>query len=689
MSISSISSNSSVPSAQFSAEDLVAMRRVVDVVPSLQGDWLAVVTQRLDRKEQSRYVHDLWRVPLNGDEPVCLSVQDSNDHSPHFRADGALAFISDRALGDKDEGASPKSQVWLYPRHGGDAIRLTDEPLGVSRFAFAQAVDLLVVQLNLLPHVPLAEQRKAAEQRAKQGPSAHIYTEHPVRYWDHWEPMLYTRLVAYTKAHPEGRVELTPQATTQYRRASWSLSPDGRYVAITPQQRGKNYEPSGSALELLDTRDGQVTKLADGALCWHDNPIFCPLGQRLAYQRTDLIEGKQGGTSLWIYDLESGAHTQLKHEDDLWFTPYTFDERGERIYGVADLDGQTPLLSIDVQTHQITRHSDPQHGGTYQQLKLLRGQPKLVGIFQSFKQPPEAFVLDLSSAKGQPAYARPELVGRLSQLDLDMEQLQISYHHAPTTDGQRCPYYVVKRADLEGKAPSLMWIHGGPIGQWSDIWHWRWNSIIGAMRGYVMVLPNPRGSTGLGQAWVEGIWGNTWGGQCFEDLMAVTDEVAARADVDETKMAAMGGSFGGYMTCWIGTQTDRFCCLINHAGIASLRSFHGVTDNPSYWAWMYGVSPYERPEELDTYSPLKHIQGWKSPTLIIHGQQDYRVPVGEALILFDALQWRQVKSKLLIYPDENHWILKPKNIISWYNEVFDFVDEHCHQPSQQPKTSTD
>lgn len=670
----------STPSTPFHAEALVAMRRVVDVVPSLQGDWLAVVTQRLDRKEQSRYVHDLWRVPLNGDEPVCLSVQDSNDHSPHFRADGALAFISDRALGDKDEGATPKPQVWLYPRHGGDAIRLSDEPLGVTRFAFAQASDLLVVQLNLLPDVPLDEQRNAAEKRSKQGPSALIYTEQPARYWDHWEPMLHTHLVAYTRA---GRVDLTPQATTQYRRSSWSLSPDGRYIAITTQQRGQGYEPSGSALELIDTQRAQITKLSDGDRRWHDAPVFCPLGKRLAYQRTDLAQGKQGGSTLWIYELNTQRHTQLKHEDDLWFTPYVFDERGERIYGVADLEGQTPLLSIEVKTHKITRHSDAQHGGTYQQLKLLRGQQRIVGIFQSFKQPPEAFIFDLEETSSP---QRPQIIGDLSELELDMDQFEISYHQAPTSDDKRCPYYIVKPANLEGPAPSLMWIHGGPIGQWSDIWHWRWNSLIGAARGYVMVLPNPRGSTGLGQEWVEGIWGNTWGGQCFEDLMAVADEVAARDDVDETKMAAMGGSFGGYMTNWIGTQTDRFCCLINHAGIASLRTFHGVTDNPSYWAWMYGVSPYERPDELDTYSPLHHIQQWKSPTLIIHGQQDYRVPVGEALILFDALQWRKIKSKLLIYPDENHWILKPKNIISWYAEVFNFVDEHC-KPSAHSTTS--
>jgi len=226
------------------------------------------------------------------------------------------------------------------------------------------------------------------------------------------------------------------------------------------------------------------------------------------------------------------------------------------------------------------------------------------------------------------------------------------------------------------RAPLLLWIHGGPVGQNADGWHWRWNPVVMASAGYAVLLPNPRGSTGRGQAFIEGVWNNRWGAACYRDLMAVTDAVAVRPDIDGARMAAMGGSFGGYMTNWIGGHTDRFRCLVTHASVYHFSSFHGTTDEPAFFALELGGTPYGDREAFERYSPHTGAAAWKSPTLILHGEKDYRCPVSEALLLFEALQMHGVESELLVFPDENHWILKPRNSRQWYATVEAFLSRH-------------
>jgi dipeptidyl aminopeptidase/acylaminoacyl peptidase len=235
-------------------------------------------------------------------------------------------------------------------------------------------------------------------------------------------------------------------------------------------------------------------------------------------------------------------------------------------------------------------------------------------------------------------------------------------------------YFFMKPKDATGEVPTLFWIHGGPIGMDADGWHWRWNPLLAVAAGYAVVMPNPRGSTGFGQEFIQGIWGNVWGDQCFRDLMCVADAIEARSDVDSKRIMAMGGSFGGYMTNWIGTQTDRFRCLITHASIFTMAHFTGVTDHPAWWYLeMGGEDPFADQLKFDRYAPVKHVKNWRTPTLIIHGEHDYRCPISEGLNLFEALQYHHVPSELLIFPDENHWILKPKNSVVWYESVLEFI----------------
>jgi dipeptidyl aminopeptidase/acylaminoacyl peptidase len=239
---------------------------------------------------------------------------------------------------------------------------------------------------------------------------------------------------------------------------------------------------------------------------------------------------------------------------------------------------------------------------------------------------------------GEPDTAACALA-RLSKFTPADEWAEIESITTKSTDGTPIQSWIT-RPKKPGKHPVLLWIHGGPIGMSGDGWHWRWNSLLPVAQGYTVVQPNPRGSTGFGQEFVQGIWGNVWGDQCYKDLMAVTDSIEKRSDVDPTRIMAMGGSFGGYMTNWIGTQTQRFRCLVTHASIVTMAQFTGTTDHPAWWYLeMGGENPYTDPSGYDRFAPIRHITKWKTPTLIIHGELDYRCPLGEALNLFEALQY--------------------------------------------------
>lgn len=661
----------------FHAKELINLKRVNNVTVSPDGQWLAVVVQRLDKSNKSKYIQDIWRLPAQGIGPrVQLTTTEHQDHSPGFDHHGTFLFLSDRPHRDESK---PKTQLWCFPPHGGDARRLTDEPLGVNAYMHAKSEDLFVVVTDTLPDIADDDLREEAQKRAEHGPSAILYNKMPVRFWDHWRSARQRRYIVYRDAE---RLELTPDAGATLNNAIHALSPNGRWLAISHSVDRDDYTPRVSKLLLIDTHNGDQTVILHPPAAWIGGLCFSDDSNILAYTRHDIDKSRYGASVPCTYDITQGKHQAHPYDDDLWFAPAAFSADGTRLFGVADVDGQTAVFSLFLngQKNPLDRLSED--GGSYHQVIRAHNSDQLFGIYSSFVQPPEAFALTPSETP-QPKY----LPCPLNRLSWDPQDIHIEYQQATSSDGKACPYYLLKPANHDGAAPTIMWIHGGPIGQWGDIWHWRWNALTGLSRGYVMVLPNPRGSTGLGQQHVEDIWGNNWGGQCFDDLMAVADDLAARNDVMEDHMVAMGGSFGGYMTNWIGTQTDRFCCLISHAGIASMRTFHGVTDSPVWWSHMWDIDPYTDPTPFDRYSPLPYIKQWKSPTLIIHGQQDYRVPVGEALILFDALQAQDIESSLLIFPDENHWILKPNNIIAWYEHVYRFISQHAnvlleHDPDQ-------
>jgi dipeptidyl aminopeptidase/acylaminoacyl peptidase len=229
--------------------------------------------------------------------------------------------------------------------------------------------------------------------------------------------------------------------------------------------------------------------------------------------------------------------------------------------------------------------------------------------------------------------------------------------------------------DPARKHPFLLWIHGGPQGAWLDAWSHRWNPAVYAAQGYVVLLPNPHGSTGFGQQFTEQISGD-WGGACFSDLMKGVDWAIAQGFVDADRMAAAGGSFGGYMVNWILGHSTRFKALVSHAGVYNLDSMYGVTEELWFPEWDLRGTPWKNGGNYEEFSPHRFAANFRTPTLVIHGELDYRVPVGEGFQLFTALRRQGVEAKLLYFPDEGHWVNKPKNSRLWNETVSAWFERH-------------
>jgi dipeptidyl aminopeptidase/acylaminoacyl peptidase len=550
----------------------------------------------------------------------------------------------------------------------------------VDAFRFAKRAPRLVLFAPVIPGVEQAKQRETAEKQSKNGPSARRFRAQPVRHWDRWlhenADMADTHLIA-CDAEGGNRVDLTPGARREFAiEPALDVSADGKWVVATHQAIGKDRELD-STLWLIEIESGSSRHLGAADNVNFEAPRFSPDGRCIEGVRMTRSAKSAPRPLIAIIDVASGAMRQIGAQWDRWPGPACWSADGRRLYIAADDAGHTPVFAVDVATESVERITSIGCGGTHTDLVVL-ADGRVAGIRSTLLDAPECFVV------APEPDSTPKSLARLCLFAGAHEWAEVETLSVPSTDGTAIHSFLVKpKADAAkqfARMPLLLWIHGGPIGMDQDGWHWRWNPLLMVAQGYAVALPNPRGSTGFGQKFIQGIWGNVWGGQCYQDLMAVADALVARADIDAGRSMAMGGSFGGYMTNWIGTQTERFKCLITHASIATMAQFTGTADHPAWWYLeMGGENPYADMERFDRYAPIRQVRNWKTPVLIIHGERDYRCPINEGLNLFEALQYHGVDSELLVFPDENHWILKPRNIVAWYEAVLEFIDRHLRR----------
>jgi dipeptidyl aminopeptidase/acylaminoacyl peptidase len=493
----------------------------------------------------------------------------------------------------------------------------------------------------------------------------------PVRYWDHDlgpdGPRLRFAEIgdAADDAEPEAR-ELTPDPGLALNENSFEVAPDGSAVVAG----WSVWDEAGNQtdqIDVIDTATGQRRTLAAAPGCDFVGPRVSPDGRLVACGRAEHDSyAAPGDVTLVVIPLDGGAPPR-----DLLGG---FDRRPQEIawapdsgavYFTADDRGRRPVFRADLETGEVTRLTGE---GAYESLCPAPDARFLYALRSAVDEPPTPVRIDVTDPGSEPArLASPgsplELPGRLEEIE------------AQADDGTPVRAWLVlpDGATADSPAPLLLWVHGGPVMSW-NAWSWRWNPWLMAARGYAVLLPDPALSTGYGQAFIARGHG-TWGQRPYTDLMAITDAAVARPDVDERRTAMMGGSFGGYMANWIAGHTDRFAAIVSHAGLWALDQMFGTTDLPSYWRRTFG-DPAGQPERYVANSPNRSLDAIRTPMLVIHGDKDYRVSLGEALRLWSDAHGRVPGARFLYFPDENHWILKPGHVTVWYQTVFAFLAEH-------------
>ena len=652
----------------------VAALRLVDLMLSPDGRRLVATVQSLsaDAKE---YVTSLWAIDPEGGPARRLTQSAAGEKDPAFLADGDLLFLSKRAErdapgGERGEAEEETLALWRLPAGGGEAACVLRRPGGISHLHSARAATALVVRAPVLHGAADQDAERRAARRSG-AVSAVLHETLPVRHWDRDLGPAQDRLMAVEMGEGDtawSLRDLTPDAGHALVETGGALSADGRTV-FTGWRVNHARARVSSELAAIDVETGERRVLArrdDDPADQHDydSPAPSPDGRFVVVvdERAHTPE-RCPTTTLLLVDLETGEGRDLLADFPLWPATPVVAADSTSVFFTADQEGHVPAWRVEVASGACTRLSA---SGSYSHLCPSPDGRFVYALRSHIDSPPRPVRLDARAPDQEPVFL--DAPGDVGALPGHLEEVE-----ATAPDGARVRAFLALPDSADGPAPLLLWVHGGPLMSWNS-WSWRWNPWLMVARGYAVLLPDPGLSRGYGDEFVQRAWGK-WGPVPYGDLMAVTDATLARGDIDAGRTAAMGGSYGGYMANWIAGHTDRFRAIVTHASLWSLRNFMVTTDSPGAWATEWGY-PDESPERYALNDPCAHADAIATPMLVIHGDRDYRVPIGEGLALWTDLVRRGLEAKFLYFPNEGHWILRPGNIQVWYETIWAFLDHH-------------
>ncbi len=648
----------------FTVETMLKLSRIGEPVLSPDGLQVAFSVQTVDVVNNTKPTQ-IFVIPVAGGNPRQLTREGSANGRPRWSPDSKrIFFVSNR---------SGSNQVWVMNADGTLPTQITKISTEASGILVTPDGQRVVFLSSVYPECGSDDVCNASkiEQESKNKVKARLYTSLLYRHWNEWRgPRRQHLMVVKTdgselKQLTGGQFDIPPFSLGGP--DDYAISPDSLEVAFTMNTEVDAASSTNSDIYVVPVAGGEIVRITSGPGA-DSSPMYSPDARRLAFRSQARPGVESDRWRLMVLDRATGRATSLTDGVDRWVGSYTWATDSTRIFFTSEDRGRTSVQVIPVTgggvRNVITGAS------TVDDVQFAADGRTMIYTEASGSAPTEIF---RASSTGGASVALTHLN------DAVLASARLTPLEELWTDGAdrtRIQSFIVKPPGFTEtrRYPVMFLIHGGPQSSWGEAWSYRWNAQVMAGAGYVVVMPNPRGSTGYGQKFIDEISGD-WGGKVYADLMAVVDQVSAMPYIDRDRMVAAGGSYGGYMVDWLLGHTNRFKALVSHAGVFDLRSMAGETEELWFVKAEFKGMPWDSPATYEQWSPSKFVKDFRTPTLVIHGEFDYRVPMGQGLQLFTALQSQKVPSRLLLFPDEGHWIQKPQNTVLWYSQFLGWMDQ--------------
>lgn len=643
------------------AETLWKMKRVGGLNLSPDGSTAAIVVTGYDL-ETNKGNGDIWLVDVATGEARQFTAGKTTEGGPKWSPDGR--FIAFTAKRGKDE----RSQLYIIPSDGGEARRLTDMPMGVSGVRwFPDGKRLAFVSSTLPGYGMHFDSLKAEIKRRKESKvTARITEDRLYRYWDHYLTDGYLKHIYAVNVSTKQLQDLTPDMDRLFSYSGgvdYDISPDGSEIAVTALVKGAPYDTLYTDIYTLPTDGSEgMTSITAANAADDYGARYTPDGKYLLYGRQLRTDMNAENTKLVRLDRSSGAVIDLCRGFDRSPSGWTTDKSDNTVYFTASHLAKTSVFSVPMSGGAVSLLL---HNGTNSDLKVHGG--RIVFLHENISAPDALYRMktDGSALRKLTKFNDDILAG------VEMGRMENMWFRGAEGDSVQAYVLYPPGFDANKKWPLLILVHGGPHGTFGDRFHPRWNGQVFAAGGYVALMPNFHGSTGFGEYFADRINGEH-PRLPFIDVMKATDVMVKKPFIDSTRMAVAGGSYGGYLVSWIGGHTDRYAAIINHAGVYNLMAQFG-SDVTQHRDISYGGTPWDGRDQVLKWSPSQYAKNYVTPTLVMHGEKDYRVPYGQGLEVYGMLKAKGVPARLVVYPNENHWILTAQNSIHWYGEFHDWL----------------